>query len=345
MKQLNLILTLILLIIFALFLSIGCGSGGDTIATSPSLTNTVNNNTNSDSNEGAYLKIKITWPERETGENTIISSGNKENVITTSMYPYTTKVVITVRPYYDPNDPNAPPDNPNSYLPNGRKEINWSPSTTQQEIKLGPLPTFKVKVRAESYIETFLIAVSETQPIQLEFGVTPFELDLGLPNIYVKVAPIYLEGIQEEPDELLPLKESETYIKTRIVLESPDLLPKPTPTPSLGKENNIISQESVGVEYIKARYTIVGGYGALTTDGINYSQSVTVNSDYNGVFKKVKLRADTHLDMYIRYDYFLDRNNPDTISYTDIQDTEVFGLYAWQVVANPSQIKINESST
>ncbi|MEQ8186824.1 MAG: hypothetical protein ABRQ39_02535 [Candidatus Eremiobacterota bacterium] len=279
-----------------------------------------------------------------------MSSGNEENTLTASMPNGVSKIILKIRKAPDLNDPNAPPDDPNNYLkPNGSIEILPPPNLIETRVTLGPLPAVKAIIRAEIYDTKGLLVIAE-KDYELTFDPNnEVVMDLGYTNIYVKIAPIYLEGIQEEdPDELLPLKASETYIKTNIVLESPDLLPKPTPIPTSfpGKESDTIqSQEAVGIENIKARYTIVGGYGALTTDGINYLQSVTLNSDYNGVFKKVKLRADTHLDMQIRNEFFLDRNNPDTVSFSDIHTTEVFGMYAWQVVANPSQIKINESST
>ncbi|MEQ8191663.1 MAG: hypothetical protein ABRQ39_27100 [Candidatus Eremiobacterota bacterium] len=338
---------LLLIIIVFSFISIvtGCGGGQNNIITPPSISD--QNPANNTTTDGAYVTIKVEWPQDSSSTNCIISSGDEENTLTASMPNGVKKIIFKIREAPDPNDPNAPADDSNSYFEHGYYELTAPPDLIESTVTLGPLPSVKVIIRVETYDNRGLLSVAEKEH-QLKIEQFEVDLDLGSTNIYVKIAPIYLEGIQEEePDELLPLKASETYIKTNIVLESPDLLPKPTPIPTfIPKEDNTIqSQEAVGIENIKARYTIVGGYGALTTDGINYSQSVTVDSDYNGVFKKVKLRADTHLDMQIRNDFFLDRNNPDTVSISDIHTTEVFGMYAWQVVANPSQIKINESST
>lgn len=339
MKRKKVLLLTLWLIIIGLIIFTGCGGGSNNLISSPSISN--QNPTDNSINTGTYITIRVTWPQENSPGNIIMSSGSEENTLTASMPNGVNKIIFKIREATDPNNPNALPDDPNNYFEHGYGEV----TPLDDKITIGPIPAVKVIVRSETYDTNGLLGIAEKEH-QLTIDQLDIALDLGYTNIYVKVAPIYLEGIQEEePDELLPLKASETYIKTKIVLESPDLLPKPTPTPFLGKENNIISQESVGVEYIKARYTIVGGYGALTTDGINYSQSVTLNTDYNGVCKKVKLRADTHLDMQIRNEFFLDRNNPDTVSFSDIHTTEVFGMYAWQVVANPSQIKINESST
>ncbi|MEQ8171941.1 MAG: hypothetical protein ABRQ38_23820, partial [Candidatus Eremiobacterota bacterium] len=339
MKRKKVLILTLLLIIIGLIIFTGCGGGSNNLISSPSITN--QNPTNTPINTGAYLTINITWPQNNSPGNIIMSSGDEENNLTASMPNGVNKIIVKIREAPDLNDPNAPPDDPGSYQENGYTEILPPPNTIESTVTLGPLTGAKVIVRVETYDNKGLLSIAEKEQV-LKIDQLEIDLDLGSTNIYVKVPPIFLEGILNGEPDILPLKKSETYIKTRISLESPDLLPKPTPSPTayIPKENNTMqSQETVGVENIKVRYTIVGGYGALTTDGINYSQSVTVNSDYNGNCNPVNLRADSHLDMYIRYDYFLDRNNPDTISYTDIQDTEVFGLYAWQVVANPPQIQ------
>ena len=140
MKNRLFIYLIILIALFSIIFVNGCGSGTDNIMTSPSISN-------QDPNTGAYLHITVTWPQNGSVGKCIMSSGKEESTITASMPANTKQIIVKVRQAIDPNDPDAPADDPNSYLKNGYAEI----LAPQDKVTIGPLPAIKVKVRAETY--------------------------------------------------------------------------------------------------------------------------------------------------------------------------------------------------
>ncbi len=140
MKNRLFISLIILIALFSIIFVDGCGGGTDNIITSPSISN-------QNPNTGAYIHITVTWPQNGSVGKCIMSSGKEESTITASMPADTKQIIVKVRQAIDPNDPDAPPDDPNSYLKNGYAEI----LAPQDKVTIGPLPAIKVKVRAETY--------------------------------------------------------------------------------------------------------------------------------------------------------------------------------------------------
>lgn len=81
----------------------------------------------------------------------------------------------------------------------------------------------------------------------------------------------------------------------------------------------------------------------MTADGETYSQSVTINTNYDGVCE-ANLRADMHLPMIILCEFFMDRDNPNIVTHNYYHFVTVYGKYRMDVTANPPHIKLNGSS-
>jgi len=170
----KLIITLAILTIISLIIAVGCGDSGDTMINPTSQGNTVNN----PENNGAYIKVNITWPQDGIEGKCIISSGN-ENTLTASMPGGTMQVIVRVRPVPDPNSPTYV-DDPNNYLENGYAEI----LKPEEKVILGPLPAMHVIVRAEAHdrygplVANMAISAVE-KDFHLQIGQNTTELNLG----------------------------------------------------------------------------------------------------------------------------------------------------------------------
>ena len=208
------------LIIVSIFLSIilinGCGGGSNSVILPPSVSTQYPDSTNT----GAYIHIRITWPQNGSKGRCIMSSGSEEKTLTASMPADTKQIIVKVRPAPDPNDPNTSPDDPNNYLKNGYAEI----LDTQDKITIGPLPPLKVIVRVEAYdrygplLPEQAISIME-KTLQL-YVLTPNEVDLDLGDYSIGLTP----G---------PLNTYDAVINTHfsIVYPTPTGTPAPAPSP------------------------------------------------------------------------------------------------------------------
>jgi hypothetical protein len=191
MKKRLFISLIIITVFFSIIIITGCGGGKDNIITPPSIFN--QNPTNNTVTDGAYINIRVKWPQEGSHGNIIMSSDSEENTLTASMPNGVTKIIVKVRPAPDPNDPNAPPDDPSIYFEHGYHEITAPPdyAIIDSTVTFGHLPAVKVIVRSETYDIRGLLAIAEKE---FQLYVEPdneVTLDLGYTNIYVKVAPIF----------------------------------------------------------------------------------------------------------------------------------------------------------
>jgi hypothetical protein len=172
----RLLLILFIVTIFTLIILIGCGGGNDGLSQSSSIITPT-----PDIKNYGYLIFKVKWPENNSSDKLIISSGNKDNELIASAPIGTLAIKIAVM---DENTGIV------MTTADGQKaEVIISPS--YKETKIGPLPSIKVKVVAEAYTNILLyMKLSEAEKIvQIKPGMVPVDIDLGESGIISKSKP------------------------------------------------------------------------------------------------------------------------------------------------------------